>query len=44
VNALENVVVPKLENTITYIKGELYGQEREDFFRRVEKIRGLHES
>jgi V-type H+-transporting ATPase subunit D len=43
VNALEKVVVPKLENTITYIKGELGEQERE-FFRRVEKISGLHES
>ncbi|KAL5546867.1 hypothetical protein UlMin_006554 [Ulmus minor] len=37
VNALENVVKPSLENTITYIKGELDELEREDFFREVEK-------
>ncbi|KAJ8748704.1 hypothetical protein K2173_011252 [Erythroxylum novogranatense] len=39
VNALENVVKPKLENTITYIKGELDELEREDFFR-LKKIQG----
>lgn len=33
VNALENVVKPQLENTISYIKGELDELEREDFFR-----------
>jgi len=33
VNALDNVVVPKLENTIAYIKGELDELEREEFFR-----------
>ncbi|KVH96143.1 V-type proton ATPase subunit D-like [Cynara cardunculus var. scolymus] len=33
VNALENVVKPRLENTVIYIKGELDELEREDFFR-----------
>ncbi|KAJ8573519.1 hypothetical protein K7X08_010030 [Anisodus acutangulus] len=39
VNALENVVKPRLENTVTYIKGELDELEREDFFR-LKKIQG----
>jgi len=39
VNALENVVKPKLENTIAYIKGELDELEREEFFR-LKKIQG----
>ncbi|KAL5703197.1 hypothetical protein ACHQM5_028317 [Ranunculus cassubicifolius] len=39
VNALENVVKPRLENTISYIKGELDELEREDFFR-LKKIQG----
>jgi V-type H+-transporting ATPase subunit D len=33
VNALENVVVPRLDNTVAYIKGELDEMEREDFTR-----------
>ena len=32
VNALENVVKPRLENTIAYIRGELDEHEREEFF------------
>jgi len=39
VNALEHVVVPKLENTIQYIKGELDELEREEFFR-LKKVQG----
>lgn len=33
VNALENMVNPRLENTIRYIKWELHELEREDFFK-----------
>ncbi|KAF6160012.1 hypothetical protein GIB67_033096 [Kingdonia uniflora] len=39
VNALENVVKPRLENTISYIKTELDELEREDFFR-LKKVQG----
>lgn len=39
VNALENVVKPRLENTMAYIRGELDEQEREEFFR-LKKIQG----
>ncbi|PUZ50291.1 hypothetical protein GQ55_6G047400 [Panicum hallii var. hallii] len=39
VNALENVVKPRLENTIAYIRGELDEHEREEFFR-LKKIQG----
>lgn len=39
VNALEHVVKPKLENTISYIKGELDELEREEFFR-LKKVQG----
>ncbi|KAI5162557.1 V-type H+-transporting ATPase subunit D [Nematocida ausubeli] len=33
VNALEHVLIPKLENTILYIQSELDEQDREEFFR-----------
>jgi hypothetical protein len=39
VNALENVVKPCIENTISYIKGELDELEREEFFR-LKKVGG----
>ena len=43
-NALENVVKPCIENTISYIKGELDELEREEFFRlkKVRDIKILH--
>eukprot|EP00741_Cyanophora_paradoxa_P016373 tig00020912_g15808.t1 len=39
VNALENVVKPKLSNTISYIISELDELEREEFFR-LKKVQG----
>lgn len=35
VNAIEHVVIPRLENTINYITSELDEMDREEFFRSV---------
>lgn len=39
VNALEYVVLPRVENTVAYITSELDEQDREDFFR-LKKVQG----
>lgn len=39
VNAIEYIIIPKVENTIRYIQSELDEQDREEFFR-LKKIQG----
>ncbi|KAJ9110925.1 H(+)-transporting V1 sector ATPase subunit D [Naganishia cerealis] len=39
VNAIEHVVIPRLENTVAYINSELDEMDREEFFR-LKKIQG----
>jgi V-type H+-transporting ATPase subunit D len=35
VNAIEHIVIPRLENTIKYITSELDEMDREEFFRYI---------
>jgi V-type H+-transporting ATPase subunit D len=39
VNAIEHVIIPKIENTIKFINSELDEQDREEFFR-LKKVQG----
>jgi V-type H+-transporting ATPase subunit D len=39
VNAIEHVIIPKIENTIKFVISELDEQDREEFFR-LKKVQG----
>ncbi len=43
VNALENVIIPRFENTIRFIQLHLEERAREDFFR-LKRIKKIHEA
>jgi len=43
VNALENVVVPRLQNTVAYINSELDERDREDLFRLKKVVKAKKE-
>ena len=43
VNALENIIIPRLENTVKFIQMHLEERAREDFFR-LKRIKALHEA